>query len=210
MTCTCPHGLWDISEAQSEGAGGEETLWSSQLWSRSQALGGPQHRGTHLLDCSQRPSESVTQVWGGIGPRHWRFRPRLQPAVAAVFLQATLSGSSMSSSPQQSELPPAHPHHCRQKLTSGLMEPGVLSPPGSCLITEAMESVHCQRTHGCTHTHTHTCTRALIHGLSHTNLKPTLPHACTRTCTLIHGLTHTHLTRNTSSPFTESPPSNHV
>lgn len=167
VTCTCPHGLWDISEAQSEGAGGEETLWSSQLWSRSQALGGPQHRGAHLLDCSQRPSESVTQVWGGIGPRHWRFRPRLQPAVAAVFLQATLSGSSMSSSPQQSELPPAHPHHCRQKLTSGLMEPGVLSPPGSCLITEAMESVHCQRTHGCTHTHTHmhTCTHswALTH-----------------------------------------------
>lgn len=69
------------------------------------------------------------------------------------------------------------------------MEPGVLSPPGSCLITEAMESVHCQRTHGCTHTYT--CTRALIHGLSHTNLKVTLLHTCTRTCTLIHGLTHT-------------------
>lgn len=164
-------------------------LWSSQLWSRSQALGGPQHRGAHLLNCSQRPSEGVTQVWGGVGPRHWWFRPRLRPAVAAVFLQATLSGSSMSSSPQQSELPPAHPHHCRQKLTSGLMEPGALSPPGSCLITEAMESVHCQRTHGCTHTHTRT--HALIHGLSHTNLKVTLPHTCTRTCTLIHGLTHT-------------------
>lgn len=49
-------------------------LWASQLWSRSQSLGGPQHqlpklRGAHLLDCSQHPSEGVTQVWGGVGPR---------------------------------------------------------------------------------------------------------------------------------------------
>ena len=42
------------------GAGGEEMLWASQLWSRSQSLGGPQHqlfklRGAYLLTALNTP-----------------------------------------------------------------------------------------------------------------------------------------------------------